>query len=68
LPIKDAWGNDFAYSIGKSKTEYYLGSGGRDGLFNGFKQNGSYSIKAITDFNNDIIIQNGEFILYPDEK
>lgn len=65
LPLKDAWGNDFAYGIGKNKTDYYLGSGGRDGIFNGFDQNGMYSILNVNDFDHDIVLRNGDFVYHP---
>ena len=67
LPIKDAWGNDFFYKhgIGNQKDVYFVGSGGRDGVFDGFEQKGSYLVTRMEDFNKDIIISNGTFVFHP---
>jgi type II secretory pathway pseudopilin PulG len=67
LPIKDGWGNDFAYQfISKSGNHiYFVGSAGRDGVFEGFEQSGFYETNQINDFNGDIIIKNGEIVYGP---
>ncbi|MCK4836888.1 MAG: type II secretion system protein GspG, partial [Candidatus Aminicenantes bacterium] len=70
LPLKDAWGNDFLYRYisQDGKHVYYIGSGGRDGVFEGFEQSGFYMVTGVNDFNKDIIIKNGEFTLGPQVK
>lgn len=67
LPTKDGWKNDFAYQfISKSGNHvYFVGSGGRDGIFNGFEQSGFYETTQINDFDRDIIIKNGEIVYGP---
>jgi len=70
MPMKDAWGNDFQYSHGAAakKAEYAVGSGGRDGVFNGWEQAQCYAVKDIKDFDNDLIIANGKFTCCPGMK
>jgi hypothetical protein len=70
LPLKDAWGNDFLYrhGTGDKKTEYAVGSGGKDGVFNGWEQKGVYKVTAIDHFGNDIIIADGKFTYGPEIK
>lgn len=63
LPLKDGWGNNFKYfhGTGTQKKVYFIGSGGRDGIFKGWDQNGYYIVRNIKDFNKDIIVANGVF-------
>lgn len=70
LPMKDAWGNDFQYTHGAAakKAEYAVGSGGRDGVFNGWEQTECYTVRDIHDFDKDIIIANGKFTYCPGMK
>jgi len=70
LPLKDGWGNDFTYhhGTGVNKTDYAIGTGGKDGVFDGWQQDGFYPVMSINDFNRDIIISNGQFILGPKVK
>ena len=70
LPLKDAWGNDFQYAhgTGAKKDMYTIGSGGKDGVFNGWEQNGFYLVLEVNDFNNDIIFANGVFTYGPKVK
>ncbi|HLP61244.1 MAG TPA: type II secretion system protein GspG, partial [Candidatus Deferrimicrobium sp.] len=70
LPLKDAWGNDYRYTHGATakKTEYAVGSAGKDGVFNGWEQTECYNVNDIKDFNNDLIIANGKFIFCPISK
>ena len=70
LPLKDAWGNDFYYyhGTGKDNAKYAIGSGGKDGVFNGWEQTGQYWVTRVEDFNNDIIIANGQFTYAPQLK
>ncbi|NIO20256.1 MAG: hypothetical protein GTN76_05800 [Candidatus Aenigmarchaeota archaeon] len=67
LPLKDAWGNDFHYyhGTGDKKYEYAIGSGGNDGVFNGWDQSGFYWVTTVSDFDNDIILANGQFVYGP---
>ncbi|MDQ1350339.1 MAG: hypothetical protein QG657_640 [Acidobacteriota bacterium] len=67
VPMKDAWGNDFQYTHGMAakKAEYAVGSGGRDGVFNGWEQTECYTVKDISDFDKDLIIANGKFTYCP---
>lgn len=70
LPLKDAWGNDFHYKhgTGKQKDTYFIGSGGRDGVFNGWDQTGFYLVTHMNHFDNDIIFANGQFVYGPKVK
>jgi type II secretory pathway pseudopilin PulG len=70
LPLKDAWGNDFHYyhGTGDKKDEYAIGSGGKDGVFNGWDQSGFYWVTTVRGFDNDIIFANGQFIYGPKVK
>lgn len=67
LPMKDSWGNDFLYEagVGDKNTTYSIGSGGKDGIFLGWNQNGFYLILKPDDFNQDIIFKNGVFTFGP---
>jgi type II secretory pathway pseudopilin PulG len=70
LPLKDAWGNDFHYyhGTGDKKDDYAIGSGGRDGVFNGWDQTGFYLVTTMKGFDNDIIFANGNFVYGPKVK
>ena len=70
LPLKDGWGNDLVYyhGGGAKQDEYAVGSGGKDGVFDGWEQKGFYPVAAIQDFNRDIIFANGTFTLGPEVK
>jgi type II secretory pathway pseudopilin PulG len=70
LPLKDAWGNDFHYyhGTGDKKDEYAIGSGGRDGVFNGWDQAGFYLVTTMNGFDSDIIFANGNFVYGPKVK
>ncbi len=70
MPMKDAWGNDFQYSHGVAakKAEYAVGSGGKDGVFNGWEQAECYMLSAMKDFEKDLIIANGKFTYCPGMK
>jgi type II secretory pathway pseudopilin PulG len=67
LPMKDGWGNDFVYKfVEKSgQFDYYVGSAGRDGIFEGFEQNGLYDATRSHDFARDIIMKNGQIVFGP---
>jgi type II secretory pathway pseudopilin PulG len=70
LPLKDAWGNDFHYyhGTGDKQDEYAIGSGGKDGVFNGWDQTGFYWVTTVKGFDNDIIFANGQFVYGPKVK
>jgi type II secretory pathway pseudopilin PulG len=70
LPLKDAWGNDFHYKhgTGNKKDEYFIGSGGKDGVFDGWDQTGFYIVATMNGFNNDFIYANGQFVFGPKVK
>ena len=70
LPLKDAWGNDFRYYHGTDdkQDEYAIGSGGKDGVFNGWEQTGFYWVTTVKGFDNDIIFANGQFVYGPKVK
>lgn len=66
FPATDSWGNTWQYSRDATNTDIYsIGSGGRDGTFAGFAQDGNYNVNALTDFNFDIIYSNGAFVYGP---
>jgi general secretion pathway protein G len=70
LPLKDGWGNDFLYThgTGNKKDEYAVASPGRDGVFDGWQQTGSYIVTQMGQFGYDIIISNGTFTYGPKVK
>jgi general secretion pathway protein G len=70
LPLKDGWGNDYHYyhGTGDQKEEYAIGSGGKDGVFNGWDQSGFYGVTTVKGFDNDIIFANGRFVYSPKVK
>lgn len=67
IPLIDGWGNYFQYhyEVDEKKQSYCIGSGGKDGKFKGFKQEGAYRSPSGHQFNKDIILSNGKFIYYP---
>ncbi len=66
FPRKDRWGHDFIYSRKPGKKSiYFLASAGKEGLFKGFDQKGFYPVTGMSDFDNDIILANGEFVFAP---
>lgn len=68
LPLKDAWGFDFHIKRGANKDAYFIGSGGKDGVFNGWNQTGFYYVTQTSGFNNDIILADGMFVYGPKVK
>ncbi|MCP5047604.1 MAG: hypothetical protein GY940_10555 [bacterium] len=70
LPTHDAWGHEFHYAYGSDgkKDSYSVGTGGKDGVFEGWEQEGTYWVRTMKDFENDIIISNGNFTLGPKVK
>lgn len=70
LPLQDAWGNDFLYIHGqdRKKENYAIASPGKDGIFNGWNQQGFYPGNTPDAINNDIIFVNGSLVYGPLEK
>jgi hypothetical protein len=67
LPLKDGWGFEYHYTHGVAEQQdtYSIGSGGKDGVFEGFDQTGFYDVIGEQDFAQDIIISNGDFVYGP---
>lgn len=67
LPKKDSWGFDFHYVYGLDgqADTYGIGSGGKDGIFDGWEQTGAYPGHKPDNMNNDIIYKNGNFVYAP---
>ena len=64
LPLQDAWGNDFLYrKLGPDS--YELASPGRDGVFGGWGQKGTYTDGM---FDNDLIVSSGTVVFGPGKK
>ena len=60
LPIVDGWSSWFYYADnGLTKQAYIIASAGKDGAMSG------YVGGETTDFNNDIVFVNGQFLQYP---
>jgi len=65
MPVKDAWGKDFLYKVtGEKEDIYFIGSGGSDGIFEGFNQKGKYGELR----GQDIIASCGVFVYAPEKK
>lgn len=60
LLLEDGWGNYLYYK--ENGTDYWLGSAGSDGKFNGFEQKGMYTELE----GSDVVFSNGRFIFAPD--
>lgn len=67
LPLVDGWGFEFHYThgTGEQQDTYSIGSGGRDGVFEGFDQAGFYPVTGEQDFDRDIILSNMMFVYGP---
>jgi len=66
--ILNSWGNEFYYKLSENNKTYFIGSAGKDAIFNGFDQKGRYFVLSMIDFNKDIIYSNGQFVYSPDLK
>lgn len=62
LPLNDGWGSFLLYSTYNGNSEYVILSGARNGVAEGLIGGGG----ATTNFNNDIIFTNGQFVQYPE--
>lgn len=70
LPKKDGWGNGFRYDCWVSSgtggcDSYAIASSGKDGAFEKDNLRDYLQGGATTNFNNDIVFSNGEFVQYP---
>jgi len=64
LLLKDAWGNDLLYKrVGRDAC--LIASPGKDGIFRGWEQKGSFSGEL---FDQDLIISSGQFVFGPEIK
>ncbi len=69
FPETDAWGNPWHYARDASIRDIYsICSPGKDGVFAGFFQEGTYINNSLEDFNNDIIFSTGIFVYGPKVK
>ncbi|MCP5109120.1 MAG: hypothetical protein GY950_37410, partial [bacterium] len=59
LPQEDGWGNYLYYKA--EGNDYWLGSGGSDGKFSGFDQEGLYTELE----GSDVVYSNGQFVFGP---
>lgn len=59
VPVLDAW--SFPITYVSDNQSYTIGSGGKDGAISGLS-----GIGATTNFNNDIVFSQGQFITYPE--
>jgi len=67
FPKFDGWGNPFLYKYDKENGKYFIGCSGKNGIFDGWFQTGKYKIRYSTDYFNDIILSDGEFIYSPED-
>jgi hypothetical protein len=66
LPLADAWENALLYKVDpKNPKNYWIGSPGSDGKFEGFDQKGTWKFEA-GEKGQDIILANGDFTYMPD--
>lgn len=69
FPAVDSWGNGWLYTRNASIRDIYsIGSPGRDGVFDGFDQEGAYITNSLADFERDIIFSTGVFVFGPKVK
>ena len=62
-PAKDAWTNNLRYVT--DGTNYWIVSAARDGRFEEDDVS-RYTKGATTDFDNDIVLENGEMLRWPE--
>jgi type II secretion system protein G len=61
MPMKDGWNSYFKYAANTVKLDYVLASTGKDGTIDT-----TVILGPTTDFNNDIIFADGQFIAFPE--
>ncbi len=60
VPEKDGWGSTFYYGTSNNSQQYQVISNGKDGI-------GNTSVNGkTTNFNDDIVFENGSFIVFPE--
>ncbi len=64
LPANDGWGNAYEYFTAENGQRYSIDSMGKDGV----RDEGSAADGPTTDFNCDIVYENGSFVQYPEGK
>lgn len=62
LPLTDGWNSWLRYGTGNNGANYFVQSGGRDGKY----EDVTVDAGQTTDFNNDIIFTDGQFVRYPE--
>ena len=66
LPLADAWENEILYKVDPGNPKnYWIGSPGSDGKFDGFDQKGTWKFEA-GEKGQDIVLANGDFTYRPD--
>lgn len=61
MPVSDGWNSWFLYGTTTRQSDYALRSAGREG-----SPESSPAFGPTTDFRNDIILVNGQFVQWPD--
>lgn len=65
LPLADAWENELLYKVDpKNPKNYWIGSPGSDGKFEGFDQKGTWKFEEGEKWQ-DIVLANGDFTYMP---
>lgn len=59
LPARDPWGNEYLYRV--ENRSYWIASGGSDGTFIGYEQQGGYDALE----GQDIVFSDGRFLYRP---
>jgi hypothetical protein len=68
LPLTDAWENELLYKVDpKNPKNYWIGSSGSDGKFEGFDQEGTWKFEE-GEKGQDIVLANGDFTYMPNLK
>jgi len=61
MPMKDGWASYFVYGTANNSLDYVLASNGKDGT-----KDTSQVLGPTTNFDNDIIFADGQFIAFPE--
>jgi type II secretion system protein G len=59
LPLVDGWSSYFLYGVDGTSQNYIIASNGKDGVA------GAYTGLETTNFNDDIVFADGQFLQYP---
>jgi hypothetical protein len=66
LPVADAWENEILYKVDpENPKNYWIGSPGSDGKFQGFDQKGTWKLEEVKK-GRDLVLTNGDFTYKPD--